>query len=110
MLGGMRGCLGCNLCEKRLRLSWKADECKPLERGGGAKAKGGLVGEVRCQLGGSFRILGGQSLETTISRGGPGHPAPPRARSIASPREPSPAPSHPGWGQGLTLVHFSAQP
>jgi len=26
--GHMRGCLGCLLCQKRLRLSWKVDECK----------------------------------------------------------------------------------
>ena len=34
-LGGVRGyegCLGCILCQKRLRLSWKLDECKPLVR------------------------------------------------------------------------------
>jgi len=28
--GVSRGCLGCILCQKRLRLSWKVDECKPL--------------------------------------------------------------------------------
>jgi len=30
---GIRGCAGCMLCQKRLRLSWKVDECKPLPRG-----------------------------------------------------------------------------
>ena len=24
------GCSGCTLCQERLRLSWKVDECKPL--------------------------------------------------------------------------------
>jgi len=28
-----RGCLGCILCQKRLMLSWKLDECKPLHVG-----------------------------------------------------------------------------
>jgi hypothetical protein len=27
------GCLGCVLCQKRLRLSFKVDECKPLAPG-----------------------------------------------------------------------------
>ena len=30
MLGGVGGCLGCVLCQKRLSLSWEVDECKPL--------------------------------------------------------------------------------
>ena len=30
MLGGIWGCLGCILCQKWLRLSWKVEECKPL--------------------------------------------------------------------------------
>jgi len=30
MLGDVRGILGCILCQKRLRLSGKVDECKPL--------------------------------------------------------------------------------
>jgi hypothetical protein len=30
VLGGIRGCLGCVLCQKWLRLSIKVDECKPL--------------------------------------------------------------------------------
>jgi len=30
VLVSLRGCLGCVLCQKRLRLSWKLDECKPL--------------------------------------------------------------------------------
>jgi hypothetical protein len=30
MLWSVRGCFGCCLCQKRLRLSWKLDECKPL--------------------------------------------------------------------------------
>ena len=29
---GIRGCLGCFLCEKRLRLSYEVDESKPLPR------------------------------------------------------------------------------
>jgi hypothetical protein len=31
---GMRGDVGCILCQKRLRLSRKVDECKPLFPGG----------------------------------------------------------------------------
>jgi hypothetical protein len=34
-LGGITGCLGVFLCEKRLRLSCIVDECRPLARGGG---------------------------------------------------------------------------
>jgi len=30
--GGLRGCLGCDLYQKRLRLSQKVGECKPLPR------------------------------------------------------------------------------
>jgi len=30
VLGGIRGCLGCILCHKRLRLSLEVDRCKPL--------------------------------------------------------------------------------
>ena len=30
---GIRECLGCILCQKRLRLSWKVDECEPLVHG-----------------------------------------------------------------------------
>jgi len=30
VLGGIRGCLGCIWCQKRLRLSSEVDECKPL--------------------------------------------------------------------------------
>jgi hypothetical protein len=30
VLGGIWGCLGCILCQKWLRLSWKVEECKPL--------------------------------------------------------------------------------
>ena len=33
MSGGSRGCLLCILCQKRLRLSLKVDECKPLKFG-----------------------------------------------------------------------------
>jgi len=29
-VGGVRGCLRCILCQKRLRLSRKVDECRPL--------------------------------------------------------------------------------
>jgi hypothetical protein len=29
-MGGIRGCPGCILCQKRLRLSLKVDECRPL--------------------------------------------------------------------------------
>ena len=36
MLEGIRGYLGCILCQIRLRLSWKVDECKPLSTGGRA--------------------------------------------------------------------------
>ena len=31
--GAVRGCWGRILCQKRLRLSWKVDECKPLRQG-----------------------------------------------------------------------------
>jgi hypothetical protein len=31
---GIRGCLGCILCQERLMLSRKPDECKPLDTGG----------------------------------------------------------------------------
>ena len=30
--GGMRGCVGCILRQKRLTLSWEVDKCKPLPR------------------------------------------------------------------------------
>jgi len=30
VLGDVRGRLGCILCQKRLKLSWKVEECKPL--------------------------------------------------------------------------------
>jgi hypothetical protein len=30
MSEGMRGCLSCTSCQKRLSLSWNVDECKPL--------------------------------------------------------------------------------
>ena len=33
--GGVGGCKGCILCQTRLRLSWKVDECKPLYVGAG---------------------------------------------------------------------------
>ena len=29
-LRSIRGCLGCISCQKRLRLSWEVEECKPL--------------------------------------------------------------------------------
>jgi hypothetical protein len=35
LLRAVRGWLECNLCQKRLRLSWKVDECKPLRVGRG---------------------------------------------------------------------------
>ena len=30
VVGDTTGCLGCVFCQKRLKLSWTADECKPL--------------------------------------------------------------------------------
>ena len=33
VLGGIRGCLGCILCQERLRLSKDVDECKPRQPG-----------------------------------------------------------------------------
>jgi len=36
VLRRIRGCLGCILCQKRLRLSRKVDQCKPLGTGTGA--------------------------------------------------------------------------
>jgi len=30
VLGSIRGCLEFIMCQKRLRLSWKVDECEPL--------------------------------------------------------------------------------
>ena len=33
MPGGVTGYSGCLLCQKRLRFSWKVDECKPLRAG-----------------------------------------------------------------------------
>ena len=48
--GGITGCLrvGCILCQKRLRLSWKVDECKPLVAGGAAIVwlSGTVVGAI----------------------------------------------------------------
>jgi len=38
---GIRGCLGCTHCQKRLKLSLKVDECKPLEPGGGPRRTSG---------------------------------------------------------------------
>ena len=40
MFRGIRGCLWCIVCQKRLKLSRKADECKPLN--------GGYHGLVTC--------------------------------------------------------------
>jgi hypothetical protein len=31
--GDIRVCLGCILCQKRLRSSWTVEECKPLNAG-----------------------------------------------------------------------------
>jgi len=33
VLSGIRGCTGCIWCQKRLKLSCKVDECKPLVTG-----------------------------------------------------------------------------
>jgi hypothetical protein len=38
-----RGCSGCILCQKRLRLSWKVDERKPLELGRGTSTADGYA-------------------------------------------------------------------
>ena len=38
MSGVSRGCSGCILCQKRLRLRWKVDECKPLVEGAAPRA------------------------------------------------------------------------
>jgi len=46
VLWGNRGCLGCILCLKRLRLSWKLDERKslPWARGGRRVPRAGAPG------------------------------------------------------------------
>ena len=59
-LGGVRGYQGvsggisvylwCILCQKRLRLSLKVDECKPLVCGGDLTAARRLVGRCRLTL------------------------------------------------------------
>jgi hypothetical protein len=36
--GGVKMCTGCIIFQKRLRLSWKVDECKPLGTGTGSDA------------------------------------------------------------------------
>ena len=36
-----RGCLGCILCQKRLRLSRKVEECEPLPQGSEARGQAG---------------------------------------------------------------------
>ena len=55
VLGGIRGCLGCILCQERLRSSSKVDECKPLPsiRTCGTRAafrQGLTLVHVRAQL------------------------------------------------------------
>jgi len=49
----IRGCLGCALCQKGLRLNHKVDECKPLP-GGSARATAAAaavaVEDVRCTV------------------------------------------------------------
>jgi len=44
-VGGVKGFLGCIMCQKRLRSSWKVDECKPLA--GGARGSREVVYEGR---------------------------------------------------------------
>jgi hypothetical protein len=41
VLGGIGACLGCTLCQTRLRLSRKVDECQPLAVGRGGQQRGG---------------------------------------------------------------------
>jgi len=57
--GGIRGCLGRVLCQNRLKLSLKADECKPLPGGcdplpplpkSSWRALLGMVGRCRLTL------------------------------------------------------------
>jgi hypothetical protein len=38
VFGGIRGCLGCILFQKPLKLRWTVDECKPLGAGDAANA------------------------------------------------------------------------
>ena len=61
VLGGIRGCSGCYLCQKRLNVSWKMDECKPLKVGlenrKWAYHKLVLPGEYRAKSALSVRLL-----------------------------------------------------
>jgi hypothetical protein len=55
--GGIRGCLWCILCQKRLRLSWKLDGCKPLASGGARQRVS--TGEFSREVGWDERLVSG---------------------------------------------------
>ena len=61
VLGVTMKCVGCILCQKRLRLSWKVDECKPLPRGRLQRQDViGLLGGVHAQA--AVRAARGEQL------------------------------------------------
>jgi len=71
------GCLGCIWCQKRLRLSWKVDECKPMLHGVSAGARRGAVrrgaggvphGGGGAQVGGGGRGLHSSTSHLNLSR------------------------------------------
>jgi hypothetical protein len=50
MSGHVKGCIGCTLCQKRLRLSWKVDTCKTLATGESLSDDERDVMVGRCRL------------------------------------------------------------
>jgi len=60
VLGGIRGCSCCFLCQKWLRLSFKVDESAPLEAGGAAADGDGG--------GGGGALAGGRARRTLRHR------------------------------------------
>ena len=64
----MRGVLECNLCQERLRLSWKVDECKPLDRGGTKEAFQLLVDSYERLSGKQSAVQGSPAEAGGLSR------------------------------------------
>jgi hypothetical protein len=55
---GIRGCLGCFLCEKRLRLSSEVDECKSLLTGGFDVGPSGFAGRANADRNHAIPVVG----------------------------------------------------
>jgi len=70
----LRGGVGCILCQKRLMLSLKVEECKPLVRGG-VHEGGEVLSAVRG--GHAGRGLHSSTFQPNLSRFGHTSPCPP---------------------------------